>query len=260
MSPRPLLTAAVAAAAVAGAPAVATAAPASHAVHVRVDAHGIHGPRTVPPGITTFSATVHTKATSSLAVARLRPGVTYRAIQRAAASGDLSEVFRRVTTQGGLAHLGPTTGHSWTTRLRRGRYIFVDDEAGMFAPFSVRGARTGAAAPRTDAAIRFTAGGIELPDGVGDGRWKVTNADTIARELGVIRIEGGHTPDEAIAAATSGTRPGWLTPVGTLNAVSPGQSAWYRLRHLHGDYLLIDYLPALQGAASGPLIVFHHFA
>jgi hypothetical protein len=252
-----MIAAVAAVATLAGAPAGAYAQP--HTVRVRVDAHAIHAPRTIRPGLTTIAATVRTPGTSSLAVARLRPGVSIRAVRRAAAAGNLAEVFRRVTAQGGLAHIGPTTGHSWTTRLRPGRYVFVDDEAGLFAPLRVRGAARPAATPRRDGTVAFARAAIQLPHGFGDGTWKFVNHDTVARELGIIRIDGGHSPAEALAAATGGDRPDWLTPVGTLNAISPGQTAWYTVRGLHGDYLLLDYLPALQGAAPAPLVVFHHF-
>jgi hypothetical protein len=228
-------------------------------IDVHVEGHSIQAPATLRPGVTTFRYITHARSgVGSLQIARLDPGVTYAQVGRELQRGNLSDVFRLVAGQGGVSHTGKAAGSSWTTRLRAGNYLLVDDETQAVVPLRVRGRTRAAAAPPVTAVARFTTHGLRIPRGLDAGTWQVVNGDRIAHELALIKIHGGHTEREALAAL-DGRPPAWLTPEATLNNVGPGQSAWYRLHDLHGDYLLVDYLPMFQGAAQGPIGVFHHF-
>jgi hypothetical protein len=228
-------------------------------VRVSVARDGIHGPSVIRPGVTTFKASSSAGGTQSLQVARLKSGTTHDQIQGYMRSGDLKAVFSHVAAQGGIAHSGYVVGDSWTTRLVPGRYLYVDDEAGMAAPFAVRGAAQSAAVPSARGTVVLKSGGFALPKDFGNGAWRFVNQDGVAHELAFIRIDGRHTKAQALAAVKHDKHDGWLPPVGTLNALTQGQEAWHELSGLHGDFLLVDYVAVLQGAATGPVAQFHHF-
>jgi hypothetical protein len=225
-------------------------------VSVSVDSQAIHGPDRLRPGITTFHTSSTHPGTDSLAVVRLNNGVTYAQIFDYLAAGDLGAVFAHVSGRGGIAHGGPTNGSRWTTNLTRGRYLYVDDEANLFAELRVAGERQHAHAPRSDGTILFADGTFTLPRDFGSGTWRLHNTDPIQHELGLVRINGGHTRLDVQRVLAAGTHPGWLEPQGTVNLIGTGETAWVTLRHIHGFYVFLDYLPMFQGAADGPLAKF----
>ncbi|MDX6326490.1 MAG: hypothetical protein QOK15_2844, partial [Nocardioidaceae bacterium] len=188
----------------------------SHVVEVSVDSTHIAAPHRLRPGITTFHTTSTHAGTDSLAVVRLHRGVTYAQISGYLQHGDLAAVFRHVTGKGGIAHGGPHNGRSWTTNLHRGRHLFVDDEANLFARFIVKGRRTRAPRPRADRTITFDHGTFKLPRRCGDGTYLLHNDDTIQHELGWVRILGDHTRRDVERVLAAGTHPNWLEPQATM--------------------------------------------
>jgi hypothetical protein len=120
----------------------------------------------------------------------------------------------------------------------------------------VTGHRLHARAPRSDGTILFHDGTFSLPRNFGSGTWRLHNADPIEHELGLVRIGGGHTRSDVEQVLADGTHPNWLEPQGTVNLIGTGKSAWVTLRHLHGFYVFLDYLPMFQGAADGPIAQF----
>jgi hypothetical protein len=242
--------------------AAASASTAAPVVHVRVDQAGIHAPPTLRPGVTTFAFSVKpgTDQSGSLQLVRLNPGVTYPQVVKYMTSGNLPEIFKTVSGNGGVSHSGIRAGVSWTASLKAGRYMLVDDEAHLIAPIVVQGTPRVNAAPQASGTVSLTSRGAVLPRSFGDGTWKFVNDDSISHEFALIEIKGGHSRAQALAALASGKHPAWLPPVGTLNALGPHEVAWYTLRGLRGDYLLNDYLPQIQGAAPRPIAIFHRFS
>jgi hypothetical protein len=187
---------------------------------------------------------------------RLNDGVTYDQIYGYLGNGDLASVFQHVTGKSGIAHSGPHNGGSWTATLTRGDYLFVDDEAGLVAPFQVSGPRTRTPRPDDSGTVKFENGTFRLPANFGDGRWRFHNGDTLQHGLGLVHVAPGHPRAEVSAAIANHQTPDWVEPQGTLNILGSGESAWLTLRDMHGLYVLVDYLPMIQGAASGPVVQF----
>jgi hypothetical protein len=227
-------------------------------VEVTVDSTHITAPSVLSPGFTTFRTTSTHPGTDSLAVVRLHRGVTYAQIFRYARHGNLAAVFRHVTGKGGIAHGGLHNGRSWTTNLHRGRHLFVDDEANLFAKFRVAGQRHRAPRPQTDGTISFQNGTFTFPRPFHDGTWLLRNDDTIQHEIGLVRIHGGHTRADVRHVLAVGAHPSWLEPQATVNLVGPHRKAWVHLRELQGFYVFLDYLPMYQGVADGPVARFAH--
>jgi hypothetical protein len=227
-------------------------------VEVTVDSTHITAPPVLSPGFTTFHTTSTHPGTDSLAVVRLHRGVSYAQIFRYARHGNLAAIFRHVTGKGGIAHGGPHNGRSWTTNLHRGRHLFVDDEANLFAKLRVAGERHRASRPQTDGTISFHNGTFTLPRPFHDGTWRLHNDDTIQHEIGLVRIHGGHTRADVKRVLEAGSHPSWLEPQATVNLVGPHRNAWVHLRALEGFYVFLDYLPMYQGAADGPVAKFAH--
>jgi hypothetical protein len=223
-------------------------------VEVTVDAEAIHGPSTVAPGVTTFHTTSTHPGTDSLATVRLDDDATYDQILGYLADGDLAAVFQHVSGTGGIAHGGVHNGSRWTTDLTPGNYLFADDEVGLVAPFQVTGRRQDAKRPHDDGKVIFDGGTFRLPKRFGDGTWELVNHDTIQHELGLLRVAAGHSQAEVEQAIAAGDEPTWITPVGTINALGPDQAAWVTLSDIHGFYVIGDWLPMFQGAASGPVV------
>jgi hypothetical protein len=223
-------------------------------VELTVDSAAIHGPDWLPPGVTTFDSTSSHPGTDSMAVVRLNDGVTYDQIYGYLAVGDLGSVFRHVSGYGGIAHGGTHNGSRWTATLTPGYYLFADDEAHLVAPFTVSGPRQKAQQPKAAGKIRFIDGTFQVPQRFGDGTWQLVNHDRIQHELGFLHVAPGYTQADVENALARGEQPAWITPVGTVNAIGPGQSAWVTLRDIHGFYVIGDWLPMFQGAADGPII------
>jgi hypothetical protein len=235
----------------------ASAQPSTSAtVEITVDGAGIHAPQTLPPGVTTFHTSSTVPGVDSMAAVRLNDGVSYDRIYGYLRDGDLASVFQHVTGEGGIAHSGPHNGGRWTTTLTRGDYLFVDDEAGLVAPFQVRGPRTHAKRPDDSGTVKFENGTFRLPADFGDGTWRFKNGDTLQHGLGLVHVAPGHSRAEVSAAIANHETPDWVEPQGTLNILGSGESAWLTIRDLHGLYVVVDYLPAIQGAASGPVVQF----
>jgi hypothetical protein len=226
----------------------------SPVVEVTVDSAAIHGPDWLPPGVTTFHSSSSHPGTDSIAVVRLDDGVTYKQIYAYLAAGDLASVFQHVSGHGGIAHGGPHNGTRWTTTLTRGDYLFADDEAHLVAPFTVSGPRQHAQRPTAAGKIRFAHGTFRVPRQFGDGTWQLVNHDRIQHELGLLHVAPDYTQADVEKALAAGDQPEWITPVGTVNAIGPGQSAWVTLHDIHGLYVIGDWLPMFQGAADGPVI------
>lgn len=259
-----LLSVAVAAAALTGAVCAAWAGAGSQAgpavVSIAVDHTGIHAPTTIRPGVTTFEVSSSTTGkTQSILLARLNAGTTYSQIRQAMASGNPGAIFAHVTGEGGIAEAGPHNGGRWTVDVSAGSYLLVDDEAGLAAPLAVAGKKQSGASPAAKGTVTFAGGTFRLPRTFGDGTWRVTNRDRIQHELGLIAIPDGHTQAEVEHALATGRPPAWVKPAGTLNLVGPGQTVWFSLSQIHGLYLLVDYLPAMQGAAKAPVVQFRDF-
>ena len=233
-------------------------APAIRVVEVTVDSTHITAPTVLSPGFTTFRSTSKHPGTDSMAVVRLHRGVTYRQIFRYARHGNLAAIFRHVTGKGGIAHGGPHNGRSWTTNLHRGRHLFVDDEANLFAKLLVTGSRHRSSRPHADGTISFHNGVFTLARPFHDGTWRLHNDDTIQHEIGLVRIHGGHTQADVQRVLAAGTHPSWLEPQATVNLVGPHRNAWVHLRGLEGFYVFLDYLPMYQGVADGPVAKFAH--
>jgi hypothetical protein len=229
-------------------------------VRVTVTSTAINGPTRLRPGITTFHTTSTHPGTDSLAVVRLDRGTTYPQIFRYLVAGNIRAVFAHVSGKGGIAHGGPHNRHEWTANLTFGRYLFVDDEANLVAPFRVAGPRQHAPRPDAKGTIVFPRGGgkFRLPACFGSGTWRLYNKDTIHHELGFLHITGGHSRADVLRAINHGRQPSWVRPVGTVNLIGTGESAWVTLRHISGLYLIADYLPAFQGLANGPIIRFRY--
>jgi hypothetical protein len=227
-------------------------------VEVTVDSTHITAPTVLSPGFTTFHSISTHPGTDSMAVVRLNRGVTYQQIFRYARHGNLAAIFRHVTGKGGIAYGGPHNGRSWTTNLHRGRHLFVDDEANLFAKLQVTGHRHSAPRPHTDGTITFHNSTFTLPRPFHDGTWRLHNDDTIQHEIGLVRIHGGHTRADVEHVLATGTHPSWLEPQATVNLVGPRRNAWVHLRRLKGFYVFLDYLPMYQGAADGPIARFAH--
>jgi hypothetical protein len=227
-------------------------------VEVKVDSTSITGPSRLRPGFTTFHTTSTHPGTDSLAVVRLDGGVSYAQIFRYLARGDLASVFQHVSGEGGIAHGGPHNGRRWTADLRGGRYLFVDDEANLFAKLRVTGERHHTVRPRSEGTITFEHGAFTLPTSFGAGTWRLRNHDTIQHELGLVRIRGGHSRADVRRVLAEGTHPRWLDPQGTVNLIGPRRSAWVTLHGIRGFYVLLDYLPMYQGVGQGPVAQFRH--
>ncbi|MEY2422184.1 MAG: hypothetical protein QOI95_2251 [Acidimicrobiaceae bacterium] len=234
--------------------------PAPPVVEVTVDAQAIHGPGSLPAGVTTFHTVSTHPGTDSLAVVRLDDDVTYDQIFGYLAVGDLGSVFQHVAGKGGVAHGGPHNGSAWTTELTPGNYLFADDEVNLVAPFEVTGDRQPAKKPSDDGKVIFEHGTFKLPKKFGSGTWELVNHDNIQHELGLLEIAPGHTQAEVEQAVANGDEPPFVTAVGTINAIGPGQSAWVTLSDIHGFYVIGDWLPMFQGAAPGPVVQFHTFS
>jgi hypothetical protein len=254
------------AASLGGVAAPSQADPAQHGQHgqrfpvveVTVSSTLISAPTRLSPGFTTFHTTSTHPGTDSLAVVRLHNGVSYAQIFRYLQHGNLAAVFRHVTGKGGIAHGGPHNGRSWTTNLHRGRHLFVDDEANLFAKFRVTGKRHHSPRPDADGTIRFDNGTFSLPRPFTSGVWRLHNDDTIQHEIGLVRILGGHTRADVKRVLAAGTHPSWLEPQATVNLVGPRRNAWVTLSHLRGFYVFLDYLPMFQGVGNGPVARFRH--
>jgi hypothetical protein len=225
-------------------------------VEVTVDSRSITAPSRLTPGFTTFHTTSTHPGTDSLAVVRLRPGVTYVQIFRYIRSGNLAAVFRHVWGKGGIAHGGRHNGREWTTDLHRGLHLFVDDEANLFAKLRVTGRRHPASRPDTDGTIWFDHGTFRLPRRFHDGTWRLHNDDTIQHEIALVRIHGGHTRADVKRVLAAGTHPSWLEPQATVNLVGAHRNAWATLDDLRGFYVFLDYLPMYQGMADVPVAKF----
>jgi hypothetical protein len=176
-------------------------------VEVTVDSTHITAPTVLSPGFTTFHSISTHPGTDSMAVVRLNRGVTYQQIFRYARHGNLAAIFRHVTGKGGIAYGGPHNGRSWTTNLHRGRHLFVDDEANLFAKLQVTGHRHSAPRPHTDGTITFHNSTFTLPRPFHDGTWRLHNDDTIQHEIGLVRIHGGHTRADVEHVLATGTHP-----------------------------------------------------
>jgi hypothetical protein len=231
----------------------------SRIVGVHVNRSGIRAPKSIRPGVVTFRFTVArgTDESRALRLVRLNPGVSYEQIAKYMRAGDVPALLSHVTGYGGVSHSGIDIDREWTTRLSRGDYLLVDDEAGLASPLTVSGAPIAGHAPRARGTVALTRRGPALPKEFGDGTWRFVNRDSIAHEFALIKIVGHHSRSEVMKTVMSGKHPAWAPPVGTLNALGPNQAASFTFRHLHGTYLIEDWLPMLQGATSHPLASFY---
>lgn len=191
---------------------------------------------------------------------RLREGVTLDDARAALPhlEEDPAAMLSLVTLQGGPGIIVPGATQRLILDLKPGTYVWVcgipaaDGEPhfakGMLAPFEVVPDGTEAAAePEADGRLALQDFAFALPEPIGAGRqlWEVVNEGHQPHEFLLAQLAPGATAlDFAMAAfdpAAEGPPPGM--PVGGLQAVEPGTTAWLELDLAPGTYGAVCFIP-----------------
>lgn len=197
-----------------------------------------------------------------LAMFAVKPGVTVAQLKQALATNQDSafdplvdkSVGEDGNVAGGPTLLGPKQATTTTTQLAAGRYgmmcfISAPDGTphaahGMIKVFDVKGAKSGAKPPTTQATVTLNDDGIDFPlTNPGHNlSLKITNAGTTPHSFTIVKLESGKTLDDAKAyydAFFNGQNPAGDPPgqiVGGMGAIAPGTSGYLQQTLTTGHY------------------------
>jgi uncharacterized cupredoxin-like copper-binding protein len=177
--------------------------------------------------------------------------------------GDMGEILAQLSLRGGPGIITPGTSQRLILDLEPGRYLWIcglptaDGQThaakGMTRAFEVVATQDGGASePAADQTFVMADFVYGIPDAIPAGRqtWHIVNEGTQPHEMLLARLEPGATAlDFAMAAFDpTATAPPPGVPVGGLQAIDPGTSAWLDLDLVPGTYAAICFVP---DAASG---------
>jgi len=198
-----------------------------------------------------------------LDILALKPGVTVAQLKTAVTSTDQSAGDALIDTSvgvdgnvaGGPTLIGPKQATTTTTQLAAGHYgmlCFVPAAGdgqphaahGMIKVFDVKGAKSSAKPPTTQATVTLKDDGIDFPL-TNPGRnlsLKIANAGTTPHSLTFVKINSGKTLDDVktyFDAFFAGQNPAGDAPgqiVGGMAAIAPGTFGYLQQTLTAGNY------------------------
>jgi len=197
-----------------------------------------------------------------LDILALKPGVTVAQLKAAVASSDQSAGDALIDSTvgvggniaGGPTLIGPKQATTTSTQMPPGHYgllcfLSAADGTphaahGMIKVIDVKGPKSSAKPPTTQATVTLKDDGIDFPlSNPGHNlSLKITNAGTTPHSFTLVKLESGKTIDDAKSyydASFSGQNPAGDPPgkiVGGMSAIAPGASGYLQQTLTPGNY------------------------
>jgi hypothetical protein len=176
------------------------------------------------------------------------------------AAAAFAEFASLASVQGGPGIIVPGASQRLILDLEPGRYVWIcglpaaeDGEPhhtkGMIASFEVVAPETAveAAEPAADGTLTLQDFAFALPETIvaGPQRWKVTNAGAQPHEALIAQLAPGASAMDFLTAFgdPTATEPPPGLPIGGLQAVMPGTTAWLDLDLAPGTYAAFCFVP-----------------
>jgi hypothetical protein len=201
-----------------------------------------------------------------LQILALKPGVTLAQVKTAVASEDENAGNDLVDTSvgvegnitGGPDLIGPQQATTTTTQVPAGHYALLCFIAapdgkphaahGMVKVFDIKGAKSRAKAPSTQATVTLKDDGIDFPltNPGHNVSLKVTNSGTAPHNFTLVKLESGKTIDDAktyFNGLFSGQAPAGQPPatiVGGVSTMAPGGTSYLQQTLTPGHYAYVS--------------------
>ena len=219
---------------------------------------GIEFPSEIPAGfVNLVFENNRSEREFAAGIARINDDVTMEQFMAAASAENPMEAVAMVSLYGGMG-VAPGESASYTVNLTPGNYLlleFGEEEAGPsdFSMFTVtENDMEPMAEPEADVNLALVDFGFGVPGFISAGElvWHVENVADQWHEVVVIPLpEGIESVADARAAMESPDQPD-IQPVLFWAPMSPGNEAWITLDLAPGNYLLLCFLPDLNGDFS----------
>ncbi len=210
-----------------------------------------------------------TDAAFSPAIARLNDGVTLDDLGTAMSGDDPMAALSLLTLYGGSS-IASGESFSFTTNLKAGDYLLLEfDESGASpsdpTTFTVSESDMASeVAPKADATMALLDFGFGVPafTSAGPQVWHIENVGEQWHEVVMIPLPEGITSVADVQAAMASDNQPDIEPVLYWIPMSPGTEAWTTLDLQPGYYVLLCFLPDINGDFSphmnhGMMQVFH---
>jgi hypothetical protein len=217
---------------------------------------GIDFPEEVPAGLVNLTfENNRSEGEFTAGIARINDGVTMEQFMEAAAAENPMEAVSMVSLYGGTGVL-PGESITYTVDLAGGNYLlleFGEEGPSDFTMFTVtENDMEPMAAPQADVNLALIDFGFGVPGFIsaGEKTWHVENVGDQWHEIAMIPLpEGISSVADARAAMEAPDQPD-IQPILFWAPMSPGTEAWITLDLEPGNYLLLCFLPDLNGDFS----------
>ena len=215
-------------------------------------------PAELPAGFVNLSFENHrAEATFSPEVARLNDGVTMEDLAAAMGGEDPMAALPLLTLYGGSS-IAPGDSLSYTTELTAGSYLLLEfDESGTSPSepkmFTVTENGAGAmTAPEADVTLALIDFGFGVPAFISAGShtWHLENVGDQWHEIGLMPLPEGISSVADVRAAMESDNQPDIQPILFWAPMSPGTEAWINLDLDPGNYVLLCFLPDINGDFS----------
>lgn len=232
---------------------------------ITISAARLAFPASIPAGMLSLRLVADAHHLLDVGLARINPGASMAAIQAASAAGDMARLGQFVTFIGGEGVPVRGTGTVVLDLHTPGRYGLhvarADQDPGQMFLFTVTPAVAPAATSRADVHVTLrgtTILGMPRSLRAGSTTFQVSNRAQSIRDLVLFRIDPGKTVQDVLAAsrvdAQTGKDPSWLHGAGSVDVLSPHQTAWATLVLAPGSYVALCPLPDPQ--AHGRALIY----